>query len=321
MSADRPVLVTGGAGFVGLHLAESLAGQGRPVVSLDRSLPDALAQGVADRSGGRIRFQPCDVRDVDALRAVVVANDGADVVHAAAITSGAAQQTLAMVELHVRTAQVLIDLAREGHIRRLAVLSSAGVVQSPDGLESLPEDYPVTLDSAYAITKHASERLVHLAWASEGIDAVALRLPAIYGPYERPTGSRRRMSAVFEAVGLARAGTTIVANGPDARRDWTHAGDIAAGIALVLAAPSLDHSLYHLGAGRGVTMRETLDAVAAAIPETTVEWVDRAEEANLPVATGRGRAALGIERAQAELGFEPAFTLESGIRDYAASLP
>lgn len=321
MSADRsnPVYVTGGAGFVGLRLVEHLARRGRSVVSLDRSPPDRVARSVAARFDDQIRFQACDVRDADALGDIIAASGGADVTHAAAITSGSAQQTLAMLDLHVRATQVLIDLARNGHIRRLVVLSSAGVLQSLDDAETLPEEYPVTLDSAYAITKHAAERLVHLA-RLEGVDAVALRLPAIYGPFERPTGSRTRMSAVFEAVRLARAGTPIVASGAEARRDWTHAGDIAMGIALVLQAGTLEHGLYHLGAGQGYTTRETLEIVSSAIPGTRIDWVDDPATANVPVSTGRGRAALGIDRARDELGFVPGFTLESGIRNYIASL-
>jgi UDP-glucose 4-epimerase len=321
MSADRsnPVVVTGGAGFVGLHLVEWLARQGQTVISLDRSPPDGVARDVAARFGDQVQFQRCDARDAAALGEIVTATGGADIVHAAAITSGSVQQALAMLDLHVRTTQVLIDLARDGLIRRLVILSSAGVLQSPDTLETLPEEYPVTLDSAYAITKHAAERLVSLA-RMEGIDAVALRLPAIYGPYERPTRSRSRMSPVFEAVRLARAGTPIVATGADARRDWTHADDIAMGIALVLRAGALDHGLYHLGAGQGYTTRETLEAVAAVIPATQVDWVDDPGAANVPVSTGRGRAALGIDRARTELGFQPAFSLETGIRDYVATL-
>ena len=321
MAVDRstPVVVTGGAGFVGLHLVEHLARQGRSVVSLDRSPPDRMARDVAARFGDQIRFQSCDARDAGALAAIIAAMGSADVVHAAAITSGSAQQTLAMLDLHVRTTQVLIDLAGGGHIRRLVVLSSAGVLQSVDEAEMLPEEYPVTLDSAYAITKHAAERLVYLARV-EGIDAVALRLPAIYGPYERPTGSRTRMSAVFEAVHLARAGTMITANGPDMKRDWTHAADIAMGIALVLQNGTLDHGLYHLGAGQGYTTRETLDAVVAGTPGAGLTWVDDIDDANVPVSTARGRAALGIERARDEFGFEPGFSLESGIREYIAYL-
>ena len=223
------VAVTGGAGFLGLHIVEGLARAGLSVVSLDIAQPDDLARSVAsvvegDPGSGSITFRQCDLRDLDALRAAITDGDIRDVVHAAALTNPVGRATLAMVDVHVRATQALLDLADEGSLGRVIVLSSAAVLRSPEAEGTLDEDYPATPVGSYAITKQAAERLVDDARTADGIDAVALRLPALYGPYERPTGSRNHMSIIHDAVRLALAGTALTANGAGLSRDWTRAG-------------------------------------------------------------------------------------------------
>lgn len=312
----RTAVITGGAGFVGLHIVEELARAGWFVLSLDRSPADSMAVAVARRWAGRITFLRCDVRDDDALRTATATRDVAVAVHAAAVTSAQASDSLAMVDVHIRATQVLLDLVREGRIGRLIVLSSAGVFRTPESAGPLAEDDPVTLNHPYAITKVAAERLVAVARQAEGADAVAVRLPFVYGPYERPTRSRTGLSSICRAVGLARAGQTIRVNGPDVLRDWTHAQDIATGIAQIASHRLALSSLYHLGIGTSYTMRETIEQIQAGVPGSRVEWVATQEEANVPVSGENRRSALGIERARTEIGFTPRLHLAEGIRAY-----
>ena len=79
-------------------------------------------------------------------------------------------------------------------------------------------------------------------------------------------------------------------------------------------------ALYHLGTGRNYTMRETMDTIAALVPGTVVQWTDNAGEANVVVAEGNRRAALGYARAQTDFGFAPSLSLRDGIRDYLSFL-
>ena len=319
------VAVTGGSGFLGLHIVEALARSGLNVVSLDVAPPDELARSVAsavggDSGSGSITFRQCDLRDLDDLRAAITAGGTRDVVHAAALTNPVGRVTLAMVDVHVRATQALLEFAYAGSLRRVIVLSSAAVLRSPEAVGTLDEDYPATPVGTYAITKQAAERLVDDARTADRIDAVALRLPALYGPYERPTGSRNHMSIIHDAVRLALAGTTLAANGAGLMRDWTRADDVAEGIRLVLSAPHPAHSLYHLGVGRGLTHRETLESVRDAVPGAELRWVDRPEDANLPSSETNPRAALGIDRARSEFGFSPRFGIRDGIAGYVESL-
>lgn len=315
--ADRGIVaVTGGAGFVGLNLVAWLAGEGRRVVALHRSPLDDVAERVARKHAGAVSFVRCDVRDREALAATIAAHGVRDVVHAAAITSPAADETMAMLDVNLRATQALLDLAAAGRLRRIVVVSSAGVFRAAAMGAPLTEDDPVTMDQPYAIFKVAAERLVAFARRARGVDATSVRLGPVYGPFERPTASRRAMSTVHEAVALVRRGEPIVAIGPEVGRDWTHAADVARGVALLLDHDGALAEVYHLGIGRDYTMRETLATIADLVPGTTVRWTDDPERANLGVGLTSNRPPLGIERARADLGYEPSFPLRDGVRDY-----
>lgn len=312
------VAVTGGAGFVGLTIVEALLAAGHHVVVVDRAV-DAHAQAVFAAAVDRVAVVPLDVTDSAALERALVDNGVADVVHAAALTNGPGRITLPMLDVNLRAAQVLVDLAVTLPLRRLVVVSSAAVFRPPSG-PPLPEDAPVTMNQPYAILKVAAERLITYARQADGVDAVSVRLGNVYGPHERPTGSRVHMSTVHDAVALARAGEPIVATAPELGRDWTHAADVAAGIALLLAHPRPGHDLYHLGIGRDFTLRETLDAIAAAIPGARVSWVDDVDATNIPLSITNRRPALGIDRARRDLGFAPRYDIRSGIAAYVQHL-
>jgi UDP-glucose 4-epimerase len=310
------VAVTGGAGFVGLNLVTMLADAGHRVVALHHSPLDDVARHVAKMYEGKVDFVRCDVRDADTLAAALAAHDVRDVVHAAALTSPQRDSTLAMLDVNLRATQVLLDLASNRGLRRLVFVSSAGVFRSAESTTPLTEDDPVTMDHPYAILKVAAERLVDFARREAQFDATAVRLGFVYGPYERPTGSRTAMSTVYQAVALARQGEPIVATAPDVGRDWIHAADVARGIALLLDHEGPIGPLYHLGTGRNSTVRETLDTIAELVPGTTVGWTDDVRLANVVVDEKNRRAALGFDRAQADVGFAPGFTLRDGLHNY-----
>lgn len=312
------VAVTGGAGFVGLNIVEALLAEGHHVVVLDRAV-DAHAQAVFDAAIDRVAVVPLDITDSAALERALVDNGVTDVVHAAALTNGPGRITLPMLDVNLRAAQVLLDLAATLPLRRLVIVSSAAVFRSPSG-PPLPEDAPVTMEHPYAILKIAAERLVTYARQTDGVDAFSVRLGNVYGPHERPTGSRVHMSTVHHAVALAMAGQPIIATAPDLGRDWTHAADVGGGVALLLALPRPGHDLYHLGIGRDFTLEETLAAVAAAVPGTRITWVDDIDQTNIPLSITNRRPALGIDRAERDLGFIPRYDIQAGIAAYVARL-
>lgn len=318
ISTPARVAVTGGAGFVGLNIVEALLAAGHHAVVLDRAV-DAHAQAVFDAATDRVDVVPLDITDSTALERALVDNGITDAIHAAAITNGPGRITLPMLDVNLRATQVLLDLAATMPLRRVVIVSSAAVFRQPSG-PPVPEDAPTATEHPYGIFKAAAERLVGYARQSDGVDAYSVRLGNVYGPHERPTGSRVHMSTVHHAVDLALAGRPIVATAPDLGRDWTHAADVGEGIARLLAHQGPRHDLYHLAVGRDFTLDETLAAIAAAVPGTRVAWVDEAEQANIPLSIGNRRPALGIDRARQDLGFAPRFDIRSGIAAYVEHL-
>ena len=254
----RVVAVTGGAGFVGLNMVTALAEAGHAVVALHQSPLDAVAERVhGGVTTGRSVFVHCDVRDEHALTTVLSEHDVVDVVHAAAITSPAHESTLAMLDVNLRTTQVLLDFAAEQPLRRLVFVSSAGVFRSAESATPLDEAFPVTMEHPYAIFKVAAERLVAFARRERQVDATSVRLGFVYGPYERPTSSRTAMSSVYDAVALARRGEPIVAMAPEVGRDWIHAGDVARGVRM--AARSRGTARPALPPGNGAQFHDARD--------------------------------------------------------------
>jgi nucleoside-diphosphate-sugar epimerase len=314
------VLVTGGSGFVGLHIVAWLANDGRRVVALHRSPLDAVAERVNQQFGDRITFVQGDVRDRDTLQRTIETHQVTDAVHAAALTNPAVEDTATMLAVNLGAAQSLLDLAVSHSLHRLIVVSSAGVFRSPESKTPLKEDHPVTMGHPYAIFKVAAERLVGYYRSEHGVDATSIRLGPVYGPYERPTESRTFMSPIYEIVAMARRGEPIVAIGPEIGRDWTHADDVALGVSLLLHHDGPVSDLYHLGIGRNYTLRETLQTVATLVAETRIEWTEDPAVANLNVGLSNRRAALGIARAHHDLGYQPRFDLRLGLENYLTYL-
>jgi nucleoside-diphosphate-sugar epimerase len=241
-------LVTGSTGFVGAHVVRALAAGGVPVVAADRAEP---AEPVRELwSGLPVSFRRLDVREPAAVFAAAAPDV---VVHAAAVTN-ADQSTLDGVNVG-GTAAVLAAAAGA----RVVYVSSASVYQP--GTPVQREDGPVRADPAgYPASKLAAEALARAAGAVIG------RVAACFGPLERDTGARNVMSLPFAAARAALAGRPVRADPATADRavDLTWVGDIAAGLAALATAESLPHTVYNIGSGRVVTVRELAAAVTAA---------------------------------------------------------
>jgi UDP-glucose 4-epimerase/UDP-glucuronate 4-epimerase len=149
------------------------------------------------------------------------------------------------------------------------------------------------------------------------LDTRVVRLGPVYGPFERPTGSRRTMSAVHIALELALAGQPLRCLAPQHSRDWIHGRDAARAMIALLRSATLSHGVYNLG-GEAIAMERLLRAVAAAVPGSTVEWVDRPEAANVP--SNRDPDAfrnMDTGRLRRDVGFQQSIGIDEGIRETA----
>lgn len=303
------VLVTGGAGFIGSHLALALRARGDDVVVLDAFDPyydPAVKRRTAallTESG--VRVLEGDVRDRAAIDRAL---DGADkVVHLAARPGVRASidDPETTFDINVRGLLVLLEAMRARGPRALVSASSSSVYggdASPPFREDQPASRPL---SPYAASKRAAEHLCATYAELFGLGSIALRFFTVYGPRGRPdmsVGRFVRAALLGEAVPLHGDGTVV--------RDFTYVDDIVAGVvrAVDLVTAGSGHEVLNIGGGSTHTMRELIATIEAATGRPL-----RLDER--PAAPGDMRLThADLTRARARLGFEPKVPLAEGVR-------
>jgi len=298
--------VTGATGFLGPHLVWEAAAR-RSVVAVDRRVPDATVRAFLDRDperAGRVTWVAADVTDYGALFRAASGHAITHLIHAAALTPNAAVEAAGMREtigVNVLGTANALDLAREYGVRRTVVFSSSSVYAANDGLP-LTEDALWRDTSAYAVSKQSVERLMAHAVQGYGMDVVAVRPAALFGPLERPTGAREAMSGVYALIHAALAGEEIRVHDDGLTRDVTAVNEVARAVVALLHADHLPHRVCNLGAGRGYTMPEILAAMQTAIPEARYRFVSP-DDATIPSGISVRRGPLDMTRFERDLGF------------------
>ena len=328
------VLVTGGAGFIGSHVADALAGRGHDVVLLDALLPQA--HGAMPEVGHR--FVRGDVRDADVLSDLL---SGVDVVchQAAMVGHGVDPSDLPDYASHndYGTAVLLAAMHATG-VRKLVLASSMvvygegryrcgehGVVRplprratdldaghfdprcpscsAPLSSELVPEDAPLDPRSTYAATKLAQEHLT-AAWARQtGGGVWALRYHNVYGP-RMPSGTPYAGVASLFRSALQRGEAPLVMEDGRQLRDFVHVTDVAAANALAVEAEAPSElEAVNVCSGQPHTIGELADELSHACggPAPRVIGGARANDVRHVVADpAKARRVLGF---RATVGF------------------
>jgi nucleoside-diphosphate-sugar epimerase len=314
-------LVTGCAGFIGSHLTEALLDAGHEVLGVDRlndnyDVADKRANlaGAGEHDGFELVIADLARADLAALL------DGCDVVfHLAAepgVRTSWGRGFDRYVHNNVRATQRLLEACAAEPGRRVAYASSSSVYGDAASLPTREDATPQPL-SPYGVTKLAAEQLCRLYHVEHGVDAVALRFFSVYGPRQRPDMAFRRFCQAVVA------GRPIELFGDGRQtRDFTFVGDVVAATLAAGAAPGVGGSVYNVGGGSRVSLNGALERLAA-IAGRPLEVRRRGREDGDVLHTG-----ADIERARADLGFDPATTLEQGlaaefewVRERSASVP
>lgn len=259
MPAGR-VLITGGAGFIGHHLAHALVRRGTAVTVLDD-----LSMGRRENVPDGARFVEGDVRDPAAVRAAL---DGVDaVLHEAAIVS-----IRASVEHFVRDAEVnlmgtltLLQQMAGRPIRRAVLASSMAVYGDSPRPDPLPEHAPTEPIAPYGAAKLAAERYWLMMGAQMGVPATALRYFNTYGPNQTFTPY---VGVITIFIRRLLEGTPPVIFGDgEQRRDFVHVDDIVAANLAVLDAPAaaVAGGVFNVGTGRATSVNEIAAGLIAAL--------------------------------------------------------
>lgn len=315
------VLVSGGAGFVGLNIVEALLARGDTAVVLGDSALPAEAHQAFEQLPGNFAFERADVSDGQALQAVLERQQPDALVHAAAITSGERREFNEfdrVVDVNLKGTAHMLAAALAQHTPRMIYVSSGSIYGEAllEG-DAVSEDTPPQPDSLYAITKHASERLCVRYRTLRSLDVIRVRLGSVFGPWERDTGVRDTLSLPFQILSHARAGTPVVLPQREPRRDWIYSRDVASGVLRLIDAERPSHDLYNLTAGLDWTgfAARWCTALSLTIPSLRWQAATQEQPANVHFLGERDRAMMSIERIRKDLGFGPAFGPERAVQD------
>ncbi|MBB3458146.1 UDP-glucose 4-epimerase [Rhizobium sp. BK313] len=290
------ILLTGGAGLIGMAARETLAGAGHAVTAVD----------ITDFGRGDTMLRIIGLDDRDALDALIQAKNIDAVVHCGAISGPmmARGEPLKIVSVNIDRTALLLDLARIHRMKRFVFCSSISVYGDA-GPITINEETQLHPTSVYGASKVAGEQLVE-GFASEyGLDGVSLRIGRVYGPYRRANCFLNDIIRNAEA----RKRTTIPCD-PDFIYHYVHVDDVAGAIAAVLAAPAFPRRSYNVGAGEALTMPQIADVAADAIAGADIELVPGADDVP-DVQTDFDTGRIGRD-----LGWRPRLPLAAGLRAY-----
>ena len=298
------VLITG-AGLIGCHTARELVERGDEVTFFDFApRPDYIRHV----TGKDLRVIRGDIRDLAALMDAFQQVRPECVIHlAASVGEANIDNVYTGFQVNLVATINVAEAVRLAGVRRLIHASTQALYMGEDPKELLYEDSP--LDSrgrVYTASKLACEHVLKTYVAKHKFELALLRFAGTYG-FRSVAGGPG--VAVQEAVWAAMAGNPIVLNAYESV-DFIYAKDLANGIALAVHASPLPHQVYNLGSGTLTTVEDVEEALRKIFP-------------GVQITRGKltpARPRMDITRARSELGFNPEYKLEAGLRHYFGEL-
>ena len=307
MSAAR-YLVTGGAGFIGSHLALALAAAGQQVRVFDDFSSGRLEHlAGADALPGVVEIVRGDLRDAEAVRAAAA---GVEVIfHEGAIASvpRSLVEPTTTLDVNVKGLLNTLEAARSGSARRVVIASSSAIYGDTRDLP-LSECLTPRPLSPYAAHKLCDEQLCAVYGRLYGLETVALRYFNVFGPRQDPNSEYSAVIPRFVARLRAGQRPTIYGDG-EQTRDFIHISDVVRANLLAASATGAVGGVYNIGSGQGASLKQVL-AVAG-----DLLGVQPQPDYQPPRAGDIRDSVADISLARAELGFIPQVTFRDGLAD------
>jgi UDP-glucose 4-epimerase len=302
------VLVTGGAGFIGSHIAEAYLREGWEVVVLDD-----LSRGQEANVPKGARFVRADIRSPEARQTLATGRFDVLNHHAAQIDVRVSVDRPAF-DSHINVVGLvnLLEGAGEGGVKRVVFASSGGVVYGDPKVIPTPETAPKLPISPYGVSKLAGEYYLRALAALRGFEGVAMRYANVFGPRQDPK-SEAGVVSIFVSRLLAGQPLVVFGDGRQTR-DYVFVKDVARANVLASSVPvarngDIDTSAFNIATSR---QRSVLD-LAASVGEVMGQK-PRLEFAD-PRAGELFRSALDVSKAKAVLGWTPEHKFEDGLRE------
>jgi UDP-glucuronate 4-epimerase len=313
----RKVLLTGGAGFIGSHLAEELLSHGAQLTIVDNLdefyAPAWKRANLGDvRRAGKFEFVQADICEIERMRKVVAIARPDVVIHLAARAGvrPSIEQPRLYERVNISGTVNLLEICRELGIQQFVFGSSSSVYGASSRSPFSEDQVELRPISPYAATKLAGEMLCYTYAHLHGLQVVCLRFFTVYGPRQRPD------LAIHKFLALLEAGKPLPFFGDGSSgRDYTYVDDIVAGViaAVDYRPPSLggaSFEVFNLGNSHPVKLTELISKLGQLTGREVVLDRQPFQPGDVPLTWA------DIGKANRLLGYRPATQLEEGLKAF-----
>ena len=313
-------LITGGAGYIGTHIADLFIADGKDVVLLD-----SLYQGLSSRvdylrkkHNTDIPLEVVDIRDYTAIENILENNNFAGIVHTAALKAvgESVEKPDEYKEVNFTATTELLKLAQKHGVKKFLFSSTAAVYGSPDTMEPCKENGPLAPISPYGSTKLDAESKVTEFINTPGNSGTSLRFFNVVGTAAHELLDNSVENLVPIVLGKLNKGEAPVIFGTDyptedgtCVRDYVDVRDIAAAHLVAANATKQIPAIINVGTGRGASVCEIVKLVLEAINKSDAQVIEAPRRAGDPAFL-----CANVDLAATELGFKSKYSLEESIR-------
>ena len=311
----KTYLITGGAGFIGSHLADNLLKEGNKIIVIDNFCdfynPKIRERNVKDNlNNPNYLLYRIDIRDMMAIESVFESNNIDCVIHLAAMAGvrPSIENPTLYQEVNCLGTQNILECMKKYHINKLVMASSSSVYGNCKEVpfkESFVVDYAI---SPYAATKKANEVMTHVYHALDNMNVIMLRFFTVFGPRQRPDlaiNKFTRLMLIDEQIPMFGDGSTS--------RDYTYVGDIVDGIKSSIKYVLENDNVYeiiNLGNSNPVSLKDMINTIGEVLNKEP-------KILELPMQPGDvEKTYADITKAKKLLGYDPKTSFKEGIQKF-----
>jgi nucleoside-diphosphate-sugar epimerase len=302
-------LVTGGAGFIGSHIAEALCRKGAQVIVLDNLSLGATENLAWKRSGDQLNFVQGDVTDAKLIADLIRGCDW--VFHEAALPSVpvSVEKPIETNQQNLNATLQLLIAARDAKVKRFMFASSSAIYGDSDAPVKRETDIPLPL-SPYALQKYASERYAQMFYHLYGLETVSFRYFNVFGPRQSFDSPYSGVIAKFCTLMLAGKAPTIFGDGKQSR-DFVSIQNVVAANLLGAEAPAnmAAGRTFNIGTGSSINLLDLVD-------ELNRQTAQNLKPTFAPARAGDVRdSQADISAARTQLGYGAKVTWQQGLEE------
>jgi len=307
------ILVTGGAGFIGSHLCESLLRAEHHMICLDNfdnfydpNIKIKNVEGIRKQFPDQFELITGDIRNPEHLQEVFKKNRIDLIIHLAARAGvrPSIAQPLLYQDVNIRGTIVLLEICKEYGVKDFIFASSSSVYGESQRVPFSEEDLHLQPISPYGVTKRAGELLCYSYHHLHRMNIACLRIFTAYGPRQRPE------MAIHKFTQLVDRGEIIPMYGDgSSRRDYTYIDDLIGGIRAVIQHHG-GFEIYNLGESQTTSLKELIGLIEEALGKKAKVELLEPQPGDVSI------TYADITKAKRMLGYQPKVNMEEGIKRF-----